>query len=89
MRTVTTPAAQHAANRISQQLPGLKTTVTNLINHGNTLADPHNWEGPKAQLFRTQVWPDVSSALTTLQTNLTNLTTTISEINRRTAQAGS
>jgi uncharacterized protein YukE len=89
MRTVTTPAAQNAASRMGQELPGLQTTATNLINHGNTLSNPSNWEGPKAQLFRSQIWPDVQSALTTLQSNLTDLTTTIAEINRRTAEAGS
>ena len=89
MRTVTTPAAQQAAGRMSRQLPDLQATTTNLINHGNTLADPRNWEGPKAQVFRAQVWPEGQSALTDLRTNLAELARGITEINRRTAAAGS
>jgi uncharacterized protein YukE len=89
MRTVTTPAAQAAASQMGHELPGLQTTATNLIMRGHTLSNPNNWEGPKAQLFRSQIWPDVESALTTLQTNLRDLTNTVAEINRRTAEAGS
>ncbi|WP_261565527.1 pyrophosphorylase [Frankia gtarii] len=89
MRTVTTPAAMQAAARMSQLLPSLQTTAGNLIDHGNTLADPHNWEGPKAQVFRGQVWPEVQHALTNLHADLTELARGITEINRRTAAAGS
>lgn len=89
MRTVTTPAAQQAAARMGQHLPGLQATTTNLINHGNTLADPRNWEGPKAQVFRSQVWPEVQNALASLRTNLEDLARGVAEVNRRTAAAGS
>ncbi len=89
MRTVTTPAALQAAARMSQLLPDLQTTAVNLIDHGNTLADPRNWEGPKAQVFRAQIWPEVQHALTDLHANLTELARGITEINRRTAAAGS
>ncbi|CAO5176981.1 hypothetical protein FAIPA1_30241 [Frankia sp. AiPs1] len=70
-------------------LPGLQRTATDLIGHGSTLADPRNWEGPKAQIFRGQIWPEVQRALTALHTNLTELAHGIAEINRRTAEAGS
>ncbi|MCM3884666.1 pyrophosphorylase [Frankia sp. R82] len=89
MRTVTTPAAMQAASRMSQTLPELQRTATDLIAHGTTLADPRNWEGPKAQIFRGQIWPEVQRALTDLHANLTELTQGITEINRRTVEAGS
>lgn len=89
MRTVTTPAAMQAAGRMNQLLPELQRTATSLVNHGTTLADPRHWEGPKAQIFRGQIWPEVQQALTALHTNLTELARGITDINRRTAEAGS
>lgn len=89
MRTVTTPAAQHAAGQMTQRLTDLQTTTASLVARGNTLADPANWEGPKAQLFRTQIWPEVQNTLSALQTNLADLARTVTEINQRTALAGS
>jgi hypothetical protein len=89
MRTVTTPAAAQAAARMTQMLPSLRQTATNLVQHGNTLADPRNWEGPKAQLFRGQIWPEVDRALTNLHSDLTELAHGIADINRRTVAAGS
>lgn len=89
MRTLTTPAAQNAAGQMGRQLADLQSTTANLVARGNALADPANWEGPKAQLFRTQIWPDVQGTLSALQTNLADLARTVTEINQRTALAGS
>jgi hypothetical protein len=89
MRTVTTPAAQTAARQLGAEIPGLAASAAALGRHGATLADPANWAGPKAELFRTRIWPDVESTLTGLRTNLTDLSTTVAEINRRIADAGS
>lgn len=89
MRTVTTPAAQGAAAQMGHQIAELQTTAANLVARGNALADPRNWEGPKAHLFRTQIWPDVQSVLSALQANLADLARTITDINQRTALAGS
>ncbi|MBL7498172.1 pyrophosphorylase [Frankia sp. CNm7] len=88
MRTVTTPAAQAAARGLADELPGLTTTTADLRQHGGTLADPRYWEGPKAQAFRAQVWPDVEAALTTLGTSLDELARSVAEVNRRIADAG-
>jgi len=88
MRTVTTPAAQTAARGLGDELPGLAATTADLNRHGDTLADPRNWEGPKAQTFRTQVWPDVSTTLTNLRTSLDDLARSVTEANRRIADAG-
>jgi hypothetical protein len=89
MRTVTTPAAQAAADQMGQELPGLLGTTSTLVGQGTVLADPKNWEGPKAQLFRSQIWPDVQAALTRLHQNLAGLSQVVADINRRTAEAGS
>ncbi|WP_018635925.1 hypothetical protein [Parafrankia elaeagni] len=89
MRTVTTPAAQSAAGQMSHQLSDLQTTTANLVARGNALADPTNWEGPKAHLFRTQIWPEVQNTLSALQTNLAELSRIVTEVNQRTALAGS
>jgi hypothetical protein len=89
MRTVTTPAAQAAADQMGRELPGLLSTTSALVNQGTVLADPKNWEGPKAQLFRSQIWPDVQAALARIQQDLSGLARTVADINRRTAEAGS
>lgn len=89
MRTVTTPAAQAAARGLGDELPGLTTATTDLTKYGDTLADPRYWEGPKAQTFRAQIWPDVETALRNLRTNLDELARSVTEINRRIASAGS
>ncbi|SNQ49979.1 conserved hypothetical protein [Frankia canadensis] len=78
-----------AASRMGQLLPDLQRTATTLVHHGNTLADPRFWEGPKAQVFRSQIWPEVQRALIDLHADLTELAHGIAEINRRTAAAGS
>lgn len=88
MRTVTSPAAQAAARRLAEELPALSATTADLRRHGGTLADPRYWEGPKAQTFRAQIWPAVESTLTSLRTNLDELARTVSEVNRRIADAG-
>jgi hypothetical protein len=88
MRTVTTPAAQTAARGLGDELPGLATATADLGRYGEALADPKNWDGPKAQTFRTQVWPDVQTTLTTLQTNLGDLARSVADVNRRIADAG-
>lgn len=87
-RTLTTPAAQNAADQMGQELPGLQGTSNVLLGHGNTLADPKNWEGPLADTFRNQVWPEVAAALTKIHGDLTTLAESVAEINRRTAAAG-
>ncbi len=89
MRTVTTPAAQAAADQMAQKLPELLGTTSTLVGQGNVLAEPKNWEGPKAQLFRSQIWPDVEAALTRIYQGLADLSRAVADINRRTAEAGS
>ncbi len=89
MRTVTTPIAQAAADQMSQELTGLLGTASTLVGQGAVLADPKNWEGPKAQLFRSQIWPDVEAALTRIHQDLADLSHAVADINRRTAEAGS
>ena len=89
MRTVTTPAAQVAAAQMGVELPALAATTTTLLGQGDTLANPENWEGPRAEIFRKQVWPDVAATLARLKQDMTELAETIAEVNRRTAEAGS
>jgi hypothetical protein len=88
MRTVTTPAAQAAARGLGDELPGLATTAADLRRYCDTLANPKYWDGPKAQTFRAQVWPDVETTLTNLRTNLDEVARSVAEVNRRIADAG-
>jgi uncharacterized protein YukE len=88
MRTVTTPAAQAAARGLGDELPSLAATTADLRRYGDVLARPQNWDGPKAQAFRAQVWPDVETTLANLRGNLDELARSVAEVNRRIADAG-
>jgi hypothetical protein len=88
MRTVTTRDARSAARLMAHQLPGLRTTTTNLIVFGNALADPASWESPRAAWFRSRVWPDVETSLLTLHQDLTSLTGSIAHLDGNTVTVG-
>ncbi|WP_131744600.1 pyrophosphorylase [Frankia sp. Cppng1_Ct_nod] len=89
MRTVTTSAAQDAARQLQSELSALRTTTDNLLDKGAMLSNPLTWDGPGAQLFRNQLWPNIDQTLRSLGQELTELADTISMVNRRTADAGS
>ena len=40
---------------------GFSEQITQLDNHGRTLSDPNNWDGPLAQQFRTSTWPETKA----------------------------
>jgi hypothetical protein len=89
MRTVTTPQARAAARGLRDELPGLDAAAADLSRHGGTLADPRIWDGPKARVFRTQVWPDMEAALRALRTSLDGLARAVGDVHQRITDAGS
>ncbi|WP_045877258.1 pyrophosphorylase [Pseudofrankia sp. DC12] len=88
MRTVTTPAAQAAARGLGDELPSLAATAADLRRYCDTLANPLNWDGPKARAFRAQVWPDIDTTLANLRGSLDELARSVADVNRRIADAG-
>ena len=63
-RVLATPEAVQAIQKMQQIIAGeLTGQVRQLDTQGRTLSDPNVWDGPKANDFRSQLWPQVNSAL--------------------------
>lgn len=62
--------AQRMMSIISSDLPGL---IGKLNSHGRTLSDPNHWDGPLAQKFRGEVWPQASRDLDKIHNSLREL----------------
>ncbi|MGW7526533.1 hypothetical protein [Streptomyces sp. NPDC054783] len=55
---------------ITNELPAL---IGKLNGHGRTLSDPKHWDGPLAQKFRGEVWPQASRDLDKMHNSLREL----------------
>jgi hypothetical protein len=89
MRVLATPEAVQAIQKMQQIIAGgLTDQVRQLDAQGRTLSDPSTWDGPKANDFRSQVWPQVNSALQKAVTELTDLRTRLDGIQRDILAAG-
>ena len=91
MTTVKSTEVAHAeANKllgiINNQLPGL---IGQLNSHGQQLSDPNNWDGPLAQRFRGEVWPQAQQNLKKMNQDLLHLQHQVSNILTNITQAGS
>ncbi len=72
-RVLSTQEAITSAQRLQQILAGSLTgDLRQLQQLGATLASPGEWDGPRAQQFRS-AWPDESRALQQTITNLQTL----------------
>jgi len=91
MTTVkSTEVAHTEANKmlgiINNQLPGL---IGQLNSHGQQLSDPNNWDGPLAQRFRGEVWPQASRNLEKMKHDLYELQHQVQNILTNITHAGS
>lgn len=71
---------------INNQLPGL---IGQLNSHGQQLSDPNNWDGPLAQRFRGEVWPQAKHDLEKMRTGLQDLQHQVEKILTNITHAGS
>lgn len=81
-------AHQEAAKMLSlvnSQLPGL---IQQLNAHGQTLSDPNNWDGPLAQRFRGEVWPQARGDLDRMRGSLEQLQQQVQNILTNISHAG-
>ncbi|MET8721574.1 MULTISPECIES: hypothetical protein [Streptomyces] len=81
-------AHQEAAKMLSlitSQLPGL---IGQLNSHGQTLSDPNNWDGPLAQRFRGEVWPQAKGDLDKMRASLEHLQQQVQKILTNISHAG-
>ena len=67
---------------------GFSEQITQLDNHGRTLADPNNWDGPLAQQFRTSTWPETKASLDKAKTDLEELQMQVDKISQNIFSAG-
>jgi len=89
MRVLATPEAVQAIQKMQQIIGGgLTDQVRQLDAQGKTLSDANVWDGPKANDFRSQLWPQVNSALQKAVTELTELRTKLDGIQRDILAAG-
>ncbi|MCL2552898.1 MAG: pyrophosphorylase [Actinomycetia bacterium] len=81
-------AHQEAAKMMSlitNQLPGL---ISQLNGHGQTLSDPNQWDGPLAQRFRGEVWPQAKGDLDKMKASLEHLQQQVQKILTNISHAG-
>ena len=67
---------------------GFSEQIIQLDNHGRTLSDPNNWDGPLAQQFRTSTWPETKAALDKAKTELEELQMQLDKISQNIFSAG-
>ena len=71
---------------INSQMP---TLISQLNSHGQQLSDPNNWDGPLAQRFRGEVWPQAKGDLDKMKTGLEQLQQQVQKILTNITNAGS
>jgi uncharacterized protein YukE len=78
-------ASNTILNILNNQLPN---AFTALKNAGTDLTNPQHWDGKSASDFRTNVWPQVQSDLTKMQTSLSDLQRAVDTILKNISTAG-
>lgn len=88
-RVLSTQAAKDAIQKLMSTINGGFTTeITNLDSQGKILSDPNNWDGPLAQRFRSETWPQTKTALDKAKTELDELQKQLDQIARNIMSAG-
>lgn len=67
---------------------GLTDEIAKLDQQGRTLSDPDVWDGPLAQQFRDQIWPETKAALDKAKQELDELRDQLDKISTNIMQAG-
>ena len=63
-RVLSTDRAKTAIQQVQSIVNGgLTDQIAALDGQGKVLSDPNVWDGPLAQQFRDQIWPETKSAL--------------------------
>jgi uncharacterized protein YukE len=71
---------------INSQMP---TLINQLNSHGQQLSDPNHWDGPLAQRFRGEVWPQAKGDLDKMKSGLEQLQHQVQKILTNITNAGS
>ncbi|HEY7595297.1 MAG TPA: hypothetical protein VH969_19255 [Actinophytocola sp.] len=81
-------AHQEAAKMLSLVNTQMPTMINQLNSHGQQLSDPNHWDGPLAQRFRGEVWPQAKGDLDRMRTSLEQLQQQVQKILTNISHAG-
>jgi len=88
-RVLSTEQAKTSIGQVQSIINGgLSEQIANLDNQGKMLSDPNVWDGPLAQTFRSDVWPQTKSALDKVKQELDELRAQLQQIAQNIMQAG-
>lgn len=80
-RVLSTEQAKSSIQQIQNIINGGLTDQINQLNtQGQTLSDPNVWDGPLAERFRSQTWPETRQALEKAKTELEELRQQLQQI---------
>ena len=88
-RVLTTEQAKTSIQQVQAIINGgLADEIAKLDQQGRTLSDPDVWDGPLAQQFRDQIWPETKAALDKAKQELDELRDQLDRISTNIMQAG-
>lgn len=88
-RVLSTPEAKQAIQSIQSILNGqFIGSIQQLETQGQTLSEPNVWDGNLAQTFRSDTWPQCSSALKSAHQQLIQLQGDLQKIAQNIFAAG-
>ena len=88
-RVLSTEQAKSAISQIQAIINGgLTDQISQLDSQCRVLSDPNVWDGPLAQQFRDQTWPETRQALERAKTELEELRGQLQQISTNIFTAG-
>lgn len=88
-RVLSTEEAKNAIRQIQSIINGGFTDqIDQLDAQGKILSDANTWDGPLAQQFRGSVWPETTTALGKVKTELEELRSQLDQIAQNIFTAG-
>jgi uncharacterized protein YukE len=88
-RVLSTDQAKTSIQKIQAIINGgLADEIQKLDNEGKTLSQPDVWDGPLANQFRDDIWPQTKSALEKAKTELEDLRNQLDKISADIMRAG-
>ncbi|KWZ72655.1 MAG: hypothetical protein E6700_06635 [Winkia neuii] len=88
-RVLSTEQAKSAISQLQSIINGGFTDqISQLDAQGKILSDPNVWDGPLAQRFRDQTWPETRQALDKARAELEELRGQLDQISQNIMTAG-
>lgn len=80
-RVLSTEQARSSIQQIQNIIDGgLSDQINQLNSQGQILSDPNVWDGPLAERFRGQIWPETRQALEKAKVELEELRQQLQQI---------